>query len=125
MRKKELEENRGRQEEQRIQIERNMAELMLTSSELSDKLKSLNKDTSGVDIESECEMLTMTNIYGSTMPQLLHEDYSTRLEMMKKINESIQESLTRKSRRIAKLTVKKIDTSDLPKKERKKPRVNN
>ena len=118
MRKKELEENRGRQEEQRIQIERNMAELMLTSSELVDKLKSLNKDTSWVDIESECEMLTMTNIYSSTMPQLLHEDYSTRLEMMKKINESIQESLTRKSRRIAKLTVEKIDTSDLPKKEK-------
>ena len=114
LKKKELEEHRARQEHQRVQIEKNMAQLKSTSNDLADKLKSLDQDASGVEIEAECELLNMTHIYGSTMPSFLHEDYSTRLDMMQKINASIEESL----HRIAKLTVERVDKSNLPQREK-------
>jgi hypothetical protein len=94
-----LQEQRNRQEEQCLQIERNMARLMITSEELKCELSNLDRYTSDVEIEAECELLDMTHIYGSTMPSLLHQDYATRLSMTEKINQSIYESLQRKSRR--------------------------
>ena len=72
LRRKELEENRARQENQRVQIGKDIAQLMLTSNELSEKLKSLDQDTNGVDIESECEMLTITHIYMSNCIYTVH-----------------------------------------------------
>ena len=70
-------------------------------------------------MEDDIDIDNIQNVICSTDPALLSGNYSTRLEIMKTVQEDLQKVLVRKSRRLQKVQAERVDTSRLPTRERK------
>ena len=101
-----------KQEEKRVEIEHQLAHINTLNQSINSEM------SSNGSLEDEDEIDNLQNIICSTDPGLLSRDYQTRLELMKNVQENLDQVLRRKSRRLQKMQSEQIDIRGLSKKER-------
>ena len=103
------------QEKKRKEIEQQMAHIQTLNVTINRDLEEIGGSESD---EDDTELDDLQNIVCSTDPAHLSTNYATRLEIMRKVETKLNKSLTRKSRRLAKIQAEQVDMTGLSRRER-------
>ena len=102
------------QEKKRQMLETKMAGMLRQNSQIDQELQALGIS----DREDDTALLDLRNIFGSTAPELLSADYTTRLQILDNLNVNLEEQMVRKSGRIQGLQAERVNKSKLQPRER-------
>ena len=101
------------QEEKRVEIQHQLANIQTLNKSINIEVGSNHGS-----LEDDQEIDDLKNIICSTDPGLLDNNYATRLEIMRSVQENLSKALVRKSRRLQRIQAEHIDTQGLPKREK-------
>ena len=106
------------QEEKRVEIQHQLANIQTLNKSINIEVSSTRSFSKHVRLEDDQEIDDLKNIICSTDPGLLDNNYATRLEIMRSVQENLAKALVRKSRRLQRIQAEHIDTQGLPKWEK-------
>ena len=103
------------QELKRQEIQRQLANIQSLNKTINLEIGGSNHGS----FEDDREIDDMQNVICSTDPGLLSSNYTTRLEIMRAVQEDLSKALIRKSRRLQQVQAEQIDTRGMPERERR------
>ena len=101
------------QERRRVEIELQLAHINTLNQRINSEVHSNNESP-----ENEDDLYDFQNVLCSTDPALIDQNYQTRLELMRGVQEKLGKVVRRKSKRLQKMQAEKVDLRGLSKKER-------
>jgi hypothetical protein len=108
------------QERKRVIIEIQMAQINKLNQSINSQVYNNNNQQvlARESPEDEDDLLTYRNILCSTHPALVGGTYQNRLEIMSEVQDELEQTVRRKSRRLQKLQAAPIDLKVLNRRER-------
>ena len=91
-----------------------MANVLRLNTQMNRELNAMGSD----DVVEDATLHDLKNYFGSTAPGLLAPDYTTRMTILEELNKNLEETITRKSRRLQGLQEERINLAGLPGRER-------
>jgi hypothetical protein len=102
-----------KQDEKRVEIQHQLANIQTLNNSIN-----LEVGSNHGSLEDDQEIDDLQHIICSTDPGLLDNNYATRLEIMRSVQENLSKALVRKSQRLQKVQDEHINTQGLPKREK-------